>query len=150
MQHRLFQKGDLDNFTFSHSPSWDKLKCRIPIIQALGLQKFLWLPKNVTTPKYSYLQTLLVKHAIDAWYIVKLLKHGHIWRLIGEFLESCTPYQNHHHLLMVVTGSQQGKTRWPHRVKLMSNINYTLTAKWSSHIYFGIKQYALAQGIHPL
>ena len=27
--------------------------------------KFLWLPKNVRTPTYSYLQALLVKHAID-------------------------------------------------------------------------------------
>ena len=38
-------------------------------------------------------------------------------------MEPCTPYQNHHHHSMVVTGSQQGRTCWPYRVKLMSNIN---------------------------
>ena len=36
------------------------------------LQKLLWLPKNVRTLKYSYLQALLEKHAIDTihgkWY----------------------------------------------------------------------------------
>ena len=34
---------------------------------ALGLQKFLWLPKNVRIPKYSYLQALLEKHAVGTW-----------------------------------------------------------------------------------
>ena len=29
--------------------------------------KFLWLPQNVRTPKYSYLQALLEKHAIGTW-----------------------------------------------------------------------------------
>ena len=38
-------------------------------------------------------------------------------------MEPQTPYQNHHHLLTVVTGSQRDKTCWPYRVKLMSNIN---------------------------
>ena len=37
-------------------------------------------------------------------------------------MEPCTPYQNHHHHSTVVTGSQQGRTCWPYRVKLMSNI----------------------------
>ena len=35
--------------------------------RSLSLQKFLWFPKNVRIPKYSYLQALLVKHAIDTW-----------------------------------------------------------------------------------
>ena len=33
--------------------------------RSLRPHKFLWLPKNVRTPKYSYLQALLVKCAID-------------------------------------------------------------------------------------
>ena len=37
-------------------------------------------------------------------------------------MEPCTPYQNHHHHSTVVTGSQWGRTSWPYRVKLMSNI----------------------------
>ena len=43
---------------------------------ALALQKFLWFPKNVRIPKYSYLLALLEKHATDTWQIVKLLE---IW-----------------------------------------------------------------------
>ena len=39
-------------------------------------------------------------------------------------MESCTPYQNHHHYLMVVTGSQWGKICLACRVKLISNIKY--------------------------
>ena len=38
-------------------------------------------------------------------------------------MKHCTPYQNHHHHSTVVTGSQWGRTCWPYRVKLMSNIN---------------------------
>ena len=37
-------------------------------------------------------------------------------------MEPCTPYQNHHHHSTVVTGSQQSRTCWSYRVKLMSNI----------------------------
>ena len=44
-------------------------------------------------------------------------------------MEPYTPYQNHPSL--VVTGSQQGRTCWPHRVKLMSNIKPSK----SVHIY---------------
>ena len=40
-------------------------------------------------------------------------------------MEPCTTYQNTHHQLTVVIGSQQGETCWPFRVKLMSNINNT-------------------------
>ena len=32
-------------------------------VGALGLQKFMWLPKNIRTLWYSYLQALLIKHA---------------------------------------------------------------------------------------
>ena len=42
-------------------------------------------------------------------------------------MQPCTPYQNHHHHSMVVTGSQRGRTCWPYRVKLMSNINVGIT-----------------------
>ena len=42
-------------------------------------------------------------------------------------MESRTPYQNHHHHSTVVTGLRRGRTCWPYRVKLMSNIN---------HVYF--------------
>ena len=39
-------------------------------------------------------------------------------------MEPCTPYQNHHHLLlMVVNSSQWGKIHWPWMIKLMSNID---------------------------
>ena len=38
-------------------------------------------------------------------------------------MKPCTPYQNHHHHLAVVIGSQQDKIHWPYRVKLLSNIN---------------------------
>ena len=38
-------------------------------------------------------------------------------------MEPCTTYQNTHHQLTVVIGSQRGKTCWPFRFKLMSNIN---------------------------
>ena len=37
-------------------------------------------------------------------------------------MEPCTTYQNTHHQLTVVNGSQRGKTCWPFRFKLMSNI----------------------------
>ena len=38
-------------------------------------------------------------------------------------MEPCTTYQNTHHQLTVVIGSQRGKTCWPFMFKLMSNIN---------------------------
>ena len=38
-------------------------------------------------------------------------------------MEPCATYQNTHHQLTVVIGSQRGKTCWPFRFKLMSNIN---------------------------
>ena len=41
-------------------------------------------------------------------------------------MEPCATYQNTHHQLMVVIGSQQGKTCWLLRFKLMSNINMSL------------------------
>ena len=37
-------------------------------------------------------------------------------------MEPCATYQNTHHQLTVVIGSQWGKTCWPFRFKLMSNI----------------------------
>ena len=37
-------------------------------------------------------------------------------------MEPCTTYQNTHHQSTVVIGSQRGKTCWPFRFKLMSNI----------------------------
>ena len=37
-------------------------------------------------------------------------------------MEPCTTYQNTHHQLTVVIGSQRGKTCWPFMFKLMSNI----------------------------
>ena len=45
---------------------------------------FLWpteilmASKEFRTFKYSFLQALLVKDALDTWQIVKLFKHGHI------------------------------------------------------------------------
>ena len=41
-------------------------------------------------------------------------------------MEPCTTYQNTHHQLTVVIGSQWGKTCWPFRFKLMSNIKYII------------------------
>ena len=41
-------------------------------------------------------------------------------------MQSCTPYQNHHLYLMVVTGSQWNKICWACEVKLISNIKYSL------------------------
>ena len=38
-------------------------------------------------------------------------------------MEPCATYQNTHHQLTVVIGSQWGNTCWPFRFKLMSNIN---------------------------
>ena len=43
-------------------------------------------------------------------------------------MELCTTYQNTHHQLMVVIGSQWSKTCWPFRFKLMSNINPAKTS----------------------
>ena len=37
-------------------------------------------------------------------------------------MEPCATYQNTHHQLTVVIGSQWGNTNWPFRFKLMSNI----------------------------
>ena len=48
-------------------------------------------------------------------------------------MELCTSHQNHHHLLMVVTGLQWGKTCWPNRVKLVSNINGHLKQLYMSN-----------------
>ena len=41
-------------------------------------------------------------------------------------MEPCATYQNTHHQLTVVIGSQWGKTCWPFRFKVMSNINSAL------------------------
>ena len=38
-------------------------------------------------------------------------------------MEPCATYQNTHHQLTVVIGSQWGNTCWLFRFKLMSNIN---------------------------
>ena len=38
-------------------------------------------------------------------------------------MEPCTTYQNTHHQLMMVIGSQQGETCWMFRFRLMSNTN---------------------------
>ena len=53
------------------------------IVAFCDLQKFLWLLKNARTPKYSYLQALLEKHAIDTWQIVKLSECGPNRRIHG-------------------------------------------------------------------
>ena len=50
-------------------------------------------------------------------------------------METCTPYENSYHHLAVVTGSQWGKTPWPHRVKLLSNIKwYSNTPNMKYHM----------------
>ena len=41
-------------------------------------------------------------------------------------MEPCTTYQITHHQSTVVIGSQQGKTCWPFRFKLMSDIKSIL------------------------
>ena len=63
-------------------------------------------------------------------------------------MEPCTTYQNTHHQLTVVIGSQRGKTCWPFRFKLMSNIKHAfrllpvhpadrhlLTMEWNQSVY---------------
>ena len=70
MHHKLSQKGDLGNSTFSILCLVINSGCESAgflIVAALGLQKFLWLPKNVRTIKYSYLEALFIKQAIDVW-----------------------------------------------------------------------------------
>ena len=67
MYHRLSQKRDLGNSAFpilhlEISSGCESVRFRLG---ASGLQKFLWLQKNVRTPKYSCLQALLEKHALD-------------------------------------------------------------------------------------
>ena len=79
-----------------------------------GLQKFLWLPKNVRTLKYPYLQAPLEKHAIDTYKIIKIWTYIIIWKLIEEFMESCAPYQNNHHQL--TAGLKLGWVIWVNRV----------------------------------
>ena len=44
-------------------------------------------------------------------------------------MEPYATYQNTHHQLTVVIGSQWGNTCWPFRFKLMSNINFVL--RWN-------------------
>ena len=64
-------------------------------------------------------------------------------------MESCATYQNIHHQLMVVIGSQQGETCWPVSFKLMSTIKlllfilYNWRAKWVTQLL-----YVLAQPLH--
>ena len=63
MHHKLLQKGNLGNLNFpilhlEISLESESVGFKL-FIRALGLLKFLWLPKNVRTPKYSYLQALL-------------------------------------------------------------------------------------------
>ena len=69
MHHRLSQKRDFGNSTFSIFHLEISSGCESAGFQlgVLGLQKFLWLVKKARTPKYSYLQALLEKHAIDTW-----------------------------------------------------------------------------------
>ena len=64
MYHRLYQKRDLGNSAFFilHLEINSEYKSAGFELGALGLQKFLWFPKNVKTPKYSYLQA---QNAID-------------------------------------------------------------------------------------
>ena len=53
-------------------------------------------------------------------------------------MEPCTTYQNTHHQLTVVIGSQRGKTCWPFRFKLMSNIKiiqYIMSCNMHMHVY---------------
>ena len=49
-------------------------------------------------------------------------------------MEPCATNQNTHHQLTVVIGSQWGKTCWPFRFKLMSNINDTVFNTVNSNI----------------
>ena len=64
---------------------------------ALGLQKFLWLSKNIRTLRYSYpvppsplrktcYRYMVNSEIIQTWTYLK----GNI----GEFMEACIPYQN--------------------------------------------------------
>ena len=55
-------------------------------------------PPSIPTSKPSY--------AIKTMYIVNLLEYGPILKLMGEFMEPCSPYQNTHHQLMVAIGLQ--------------------------------------------
>ena len=51
-------------------------------------------------------------------------------------MESCTPYQNHHHLLTVVTASQWGKMRYTglsYRVTLMEYCSSVYVSGLSCH-----------------
>ena len=67
MHYTLSQERDLGNSTFPILHLEISSGCQSAgfRVGALGLQKFLWLPKNVRTPKYSYLQSILETHAID-------------------------------------------------------------------------------------
>ena len=67
MVHHKLQERDLGNFNFPILHLEISLGCKSAgfHLGALGLQKFFWLPKNVRIPKYSYLQALLEKHAVD-------------------------------------------------------------------------------------
>ena len=44
--------------------------------------------------------------------------------------------QNIHHQLTVVIGSQRGKTCWPYRFKLISNINAMLNKAMNTNNYY--------------
>ena len=66
-------------------------------------------------------------------------------------MEPCTPYQNLHHHLTVVTSSQWGKTPWPYRVKLLSSIKcYSNTPSMTYHIHVAttINDVVLLMGSH--
>ena len=54
-------------------------------------------------------------------------------------MELCATYQNTHHQLMVVIGSQWGKTCWPFRFKLMSNINVIICKNQALHKLYHVK-----------
>lgn len=50
----------------------------------------------------------------------KIIQEWIYLKLIGEFMEPCTPYQNYHHLFTVETGLQKEKTQGsePNKEKL--------------------------------
>ena len=53
----------------------------------------------------------------------------------------CATYQNTYPQLTVIFGSQQGKTFWPFRFKLMSNINKSLTLTLPLSVSSTVLQY---------
>ena len=64
MHRRKSQLGDLGNSTSLIIHPEISSGCESAGVSPRGLLKFLWLPQNTRTPKNSYLQAILVKHAV--------------------------------------------------------------------------------------